>query len=100
MSLETMNFDVLVLSDDDPLEPPPPARIGEVRRWFRWFGISCEPTTFGLACRATRSELVSMFGESIEFGREVAIPAELGGLVSQITVAPPPTMLSDRWRGV
>lgn len=93
MSGVARSFDVLVRSNDE-LEPPPAARMEEVRRWLAAAGVECELTTFGLACRTGSERIAELFGSSDESVRELAVPEGLEGLVSQITIAPSPTMFA------
>lgn len=94
MSEDVLDFDVLVLSEGEALEPPSPERLEEVRRWFETRDARCEPTTFGLACRAPISKLTEIVGGPPEAGVELPIPDELAGLVTQISIPKRPTFFS------
>ena len=113
----TICFDVLLRgeTDDitvasanlDKLRPPAEA----IERCFRWLaeqGVICHRTDFGLACEAKVDLFESLFGVQVtrQQGSESAPPTyllsdtpqpppKIGQLVSQVTVAEPPTFFGN-----
>lgn len=112
----TIPFDVLLrgetedisvaAADLNKLRPPAEA----IERCFRWLseqGVTCHRTDFGLACEAKVALFESLFDVKVtkqqagatspacyRLSGQPKTPAEIGSLVSQVTVAQPPTFFS------
>lgn len=94
-----VRFDVLIVADGaqspaDPGAPPRPSgqRVEHCRRWFAARGADCHPTSFGLACTMSRSQAEALFGAAAVAGAELPAPAEVAGLIEQITVPAEPEL--------
>lgn len=106
-------FDILLRGETDDVEVaaanvdklrPPPESIERCFRWLSNEGVSCHKTEFGVACEATVEHFETLFGTRIikeqsgapNFDLEVEpqAPADIADLVSQITVARPPTFFT------
>lgn len=112
----TISFDVLLrgTSDDvslasadlDKLRPPADA-IEFCHRWLSEQGVTCHRTNFGLGCEAPVQLFERLFSVRVpssprnasaaaseELQSEPKPPQEIAHLVSQITIARPPTFFS------
>ncbi len=113
----TISFDVLVRGEtaDVPVTPanldkvrPPPEAVERCFRYLTQQGITCHRTNFGLACEARVELFESLF--EVRVTKQQASPAaapifqmqdkprpprEIENLISQVTVAPPPSFFGE-----
>lgn len=112
----TISFDVLLRGETDDVSVAaenldrlrPPAEA--IERCFRWLskqGVTCHRTDFGVACEAPVDVFEALFRVHVIRKRTSATappsyqvqaqpqpPPEIESLVSQVTVAQPPTLFN------